>query len=279
MTYQRDLERHRRSLNEIRNIMNSMKMPAWMDTRKLSRFLDAQHAVVHGVEEVAADLLGCYPEILPVARENTPLYLLAGTERGFSGDFNQALLKGMENILITQPSHNPLLIAIGRKLGALLEGDARVAASFSGASMAEEISPLLNQIINRLSRQFEQHGELTIFCICHKAENHVVMQRLLPAFQGLQAGPARYPFPPVLNQSPRQFLTVLADHYLPAALHALLYNSLIVENQYRPTHLAGAVKHLDQKSETLARQCNALRQEEIVEEIAVILLGSSDPAG
>jgi F-type H+-transporting ATPase subunit gamma len=279
MTHRHDLERHRRSLNEIRNIMNSMKTLAFMETRKLSRFLDAQHAVVNGVEEVAEDLLGSYPEILPVALEGRPLYLLAGAERGFCGDFNQALLKGLEHILATQPSHNPLLIAIGRKLGSLLEDDTRVAATFSGASVVEEITPLLNQIVSRLSRLFEQHGELTVFCVYHKDESRVVMQRLLPAFQGLQAGPAHYPFPAVLNQSPRQFLTVLADHYLLAALHELLYNSLMVENQYRLTHLDGAVKHLDHKSEMLARQCNAMRQEEIVEEIEVILLGSASPAG
>jgi len=41
--------------------------------------------------------------------------------------------------------------------------------------------------------------------------------------------------------------------------------------------LEGAVKHLDDKSEELSRQCNALRQEEIIEEIEVILLSSSDP--
>jgi F-type H+-transporting ATPase subunit gamma len=277
MTHRRDLERHRRSLTEIRNIMNSMKTLAWMETRKLSRFLDAQRAVVQGMEEVATDLLCSYPEILPVTGEATPLYLLVGTERGFCGDFNQAVVRGLETRLATDPPVRPLLIATGRKLGALLEGDTRVAATYNGASIAEEITPVLHQVVSELVRLFEQHGELTVSCIYHRDENHVVMQRLLPAFLGLQAGPARHAFPPVLNHPPRQFLTMLADHYLPAALHEMLYNSLMVENQYRLTHLDGAVKHLDHKSAALARQCNALRQEEIIEEIEVILLGSTGP--
>jgi len=55
----------------------------------------------------------------------------------------------------------------------------------------------------------------------------------------------------------------------------MLYNSLMVENLHRMAHLEGAVKHLDDKSAELARQCNALRQEEIIEEIEVILLSGT----
>jgi F-type H+-transporting ATPase subunit gamma len=257
--------------------MNSMKTLAYMETRKLARFLGAQHAVVHGIEEVAADLLSFYPETLPEAEEARSLYLLIGTERGFCGDFNQALIRGLETILATRPPDSPLLITVGRKFDALLEADTRVAARFNGASMAEEITPLLNQIVSELTQLFERHGELTVFSIYHKDENRVVMQKLLPAFQGLQSGPTQYSHPPVLHQLPRQLLTGLADHYLFAALHEMLYTSLMVENQYRLTHLDGAVNHLDHESENLARRCNTLRQEEIIEEIEVILLSSGLP--
>jgi len=69
MTRRRHLEHHRQSLAEIRDIMNSMKTLAYMETRKLARFLDAQHAVVQSIEDVAADLLSFYPETLPEAQE------------------------------------------------------------------------------------------------------------------------------------------------------------------------------------------------------------------
>jgi len=39
--------------------------------------------------------------------------------------------------------------------------------------------------------------------------------------------------------------------------------------------LEGAVKHLDEKSDKLIQQCNALRQEEIIEEIEIILLSGT----
>jgi F-type H+-transporting ATPase subunit gamma len=56
----------------------------------------------------------------------------------------------------------------------------------------------------------------------------------------------------------------------------MLYTSLMVENRRRVTHLEGAVKHMDEESDELRRQCNTLRQEEIIEEIEVILLSSSE---
>jgi len=101
------------------------------------------------------------------------------------------------------------------------------------------------------------------------------LQQLLPPFRDLQHGPQRFPYPPLLNQSPRRFLTDLTDHHLLAALYEILYTSLMVENRRRLTHLEGAVNHLDNESAQLARQCNALRQEEIIEEIEVILLSAT----
>jgi F-type H+-transporting ATPase subunit gamma len=71
----------------------------------------------------------------------------------------------------------------------------------------------------------------------------------------------------------------LAEHYLLACLHEILYTSLLVENQSRVTHLTDAVNHLDDKLASLAHQSNALRQEEITEEIEVILLNSAEIVG
>jgi F-type H+-transporting ATPase subunit gamma len=72
-------------------------------------------------------------------------------------------------------------------------------------------------------------------------------------------------------------LLELTDHYLFAALNEILYTSLMVENHQRVTHLEGAITHLDDELATLTRQSNALRQEEIIEEIEVILLNTSSP--
>jgi F-type H+-transporting ATPase subunit gamma len=80
--------------------------------------------------------------------------------------------------------------------------------------------------------------------------------------------------PPLLDLPPRQFLLGLTEQYLYAALHAVLYQSLAAENQQRIRHLDGAVHHLEERSAALQRRIRALRQEEIIEEIEVILLNA-----
>ena len=79
----------------------------------------------------------------------------------------------------------------------------------------------------------------------------------------------------MLNLQPRDFFLELTDQYVFAALHEALYASLMAENDRRVRHLEGAVRNLDDRSTDLRRKCNALRQEEIIEEIEVILLSTS----
>lgn len=275
MTRRRSLERHRASLAEIRDIMNSMKTLAYMETRKLARFLAAQHAVVKSIEDVAADLLSFYPEALPQAMEIRPVYLLIGSERGFCGDFNHALLRSMESNLRANPPGEPMLIAIGRKLYTLLEDDARVVGQIDGANVVEEVASVAHQLVGELSSLQEHHHMLPVHGIHHDDEGNIVVQELLPPFRHYSDQGPNFAYPPILNQSPRELLAELTDHYLFAALHKMLFTSLMAENHHRVTHLEAAVKHLDSQSSELARKCHALRQEEIIEEIEVILLSAT----
>jgi len=275
MTRRQDLEHHRHSLGEIREIMNSMKTLAYLETRKLSRFLKAQHVVVSSIEDTAADFLSFHPEALLEVDETTRAYLVIGTERGFCGDFNQTLVRHLESTLETPPVGNSFLIAVGHKLHTLVENDVRVAALIDGASVVEEITVVLNQMVHALSSLQERHGMPTVYGLYHGGNDGIVMQKLLPSFQRYLHQTPRFPHPPALNLSPEEFLLELTEQYLFAALHEMLYTSFMAENHNRLTHLEGAVKHLDDESDELARQCNALRQEEIIKEIEVILLSAS----
>jgi F-type H+-transporting ATPase subunit gamma len=67
-------------------------------------------------------------------------------------------------------------------------------------------------------------------------------------------------------------VTGLAEQYLFAALHELLYSSLMAENQRRMQHIDSAVRRLERTSAELWQKRNILRQEEITEEIEVIML-------
>lgn len=279
MTRRQELEHHRQSLDEIRNIMNSMKTLAYMETRRLSNYVETQNAVVKGIEEVAADFLAFHPESIPEITDGTQTFLLIGTDRGFCGDFNHALVRYLEGFLVAHAIEKPVLIAVGRKMCTLLENDPRVAVTIDGASVVEELSLTLGEIVDGLTSLRDRLGSLTVHAIYHNNDGDIVSHRLLPAFGDHLDASIHHLEPPVLNLPPALFIVELAEQFLMAVLHAMLYASLMAENQRRVMHLEGAVKHLEDKSGQLALQCSTLRQEEIIEEIEVILLSAGDPGG
>lgn len=281
MSRRRNLERHRQSLGEIGDIMNSMKTLAYMETHKLGRFLEAQQRVVRSIETAAGDFLGTYPQILPRSEHMAPIYLLIGSERGFCGDFNHVLLDRIGTPLADDPAQTANIIAVGHKLCTLLDDDSRVLLTLDGAGVAEEVPQLLNQLVNTLSSLEVERGPLSLICLYHQSKDQLEEQQLMPPFIGLipEGQDKANDHPPLLNLEPADLLLQLTEQYLFAALHEVLYTSLMSENQQRVDHLEGAVKHLHEESTRLIRTGNMLRQEEITEEIEVILLSADSSFG
>lgn len=283
MTSRHQLQTRRQGLAKIRDILNSMKTLAYMETKKLYHCLAAQHRVVESVERAAADLLSFYPQIMPGAVEQgATVYLLVGSERGFCGDFNQVLLQQLESIL-SEPQQSqikPAIIAIGHRLSTLMADDERVAVVLDGASVAEEVPELLQRLVHELLELQGTLDPLRLFCLYHDDAGKVGCRLLLPPFEDIgQRFSPKFMIPPVLHQTPEALLEELSEHYLFAVLHEIIYSALMAENFRRVTHLDGAVKHLDEEEEHMRRQVNALRQEEIIEEIEVLLLNCSAPSG
>ena len=116
---------------------------------------------------------------------------------------------------------------------------------------------------------------LSAVYLSHETDE-VMTEPLLPPFEeSVENGPS-LTVPPLLYLQPQDFLLRLVDQFLLAALHEILYASLMAENRRRVQHLDGALRHLDRRLDDLRRKDHQLRQEEIIEEIEVILLGSAE---
>ncbi|WKE64215.1 F0F1 ATP synthase subunit gamma [Gallaecimonas kandeliae] len=267
MTRRQELERHRQGLADIREIMSAMKTLAQMESHKLVPLLAAQEAQLAAITQVAADFLGFHSDCLPLAKGTTPVLLLLGTERGFCGDLNQALVRRLETL-----APPPLLVAVGRRLKGLVAGRPELLVALDGASVAEEVPVVLEKLVPALAALQMERGPLALTALFPGCEAPLA---LLPPFEALRGAKAAFAYPPILQVPPPQFLLELTEQYLFAALNALLYQGLMAENHNRVTHLDGAVRFLDQRAEELGRRCNALRQEEIIEEIEVILLSAA----
>jgi F-type H+-transporting ATPase subunit gamma len=277
MSRLRNVERHARSLADIRGIMNSMKSLAYMEVRKLSRIADAQHAVTTQIEKVAEDFLSFHPALLPKGRPTQTACIVVGTERGFCGNFNQRLLAHLKSDREAR-GQDSMILAVGRKLHTIvaheMPGDGRI-QFIDGAGVAEEVPPVLELLVDALSSLQGESGPLSVWCLHHGSEGEILARDLLPPFRltGDRADPIGQP--PIVNLPPTELLVDLSDQYLLSALYEILYNSLMQENVKRVAHLGDAVKHLDEQTTVLGHQANALRQEEITEEIEVMLLSSS----
>jgi F-type H+-transporting ATPase subunit gamma len=276
MTKRRDLEHHRDSLDEIGEILSSMKTLAYMETQKLSRFLAAQQKVVESIDDVAADFLGFFPEVPSAIREATPVYLVIGSERGFCGDFNRALARRLVDERSESEVDSTRAVVVGHKLHSLLEDDESVAAFIDGASVVEEVPLVLQRLVAELNKLQASVSSVRLIGIHHDGDG-ISVRSLLPPFQGDPSEEVSHAFAPLLNIPAIDFLGELVDHYLFSTLNTMLYASLMCENQRRVAHLGGAVRRLEEESGELTRRCRALRQEEIVEEIEVILLSATGP--
>lgn len=269
MSRRHELDNHRERLNEIRGIMNSMKVLAVMQTHKLDRFIRAQTTINQTIEEMAADFLKFHPELLPAAETSANIIILVGSEHGFCGAFNQRLLEQLHKSFYPPQQQNKL-IAIGSKLHPLLENLAEETIYIEGAHIADEI----NRVVEQLASSLSDYPQATSLYVIHHNGSDASLQseRLLPPFRNLEPSTPSYTHPALLNLPAAEFIIELTEHYLFHSLHRILYRSLMIENQQRIQHLENAANHLDHQTEELGHKINALRQEEIIEEIEVILL-------
>ena len=271
MSKRLEAERHLQALDEIRHIMGSMKTLAQLETRKLGRFLATQQQALRNIEAMAADFCSFYAMTPPLAPDARHIYLLLGSERGFCGDFNEAVLHALDE---APGDAEPRLVAVGRKLSLRLEDDSRLIQALDGPDAAEEVEAVLARLVEELGRLQERDGSYRLTVVAHAADAGEVQRvPLLPPFPPGPEAP-RYGYAPRLNLPPQAFYAELLDQYLFASLYGWLYTSLMAENLRRMQHLEGAIHRLEEQSQALALRRNTLRQEEITEEIEVILLSA-----
>lgn len=274
MTRRHEQISHRRKLSEIRNIMNSMKTLAVMEAHKLERIIVTQTKLKFSIEKIAGDFLQHYRQVLPDVEPTTDIILLVGSERGFCGDFNEILVKKIDELFQNASRSHTTLISIGQKLHYLVNEKHFDVINIQGASVVEDIT----NVVDSISEIFSTRKNLSSLYVLHHNGQHnaLITNRLMPPFKDIGVEEQNKSNPPLLNLTAQDFLLELIEHYLFNSLHRILYVSLMVENQRRIQHLENATHHLDNKTEELKHKINALRQEEIIEEIEVILLNASN---
>jgi F-type H+-transporting ATPase subunit gamma len=268
----REVQQRLAALDEIDGIMVAMKNLALLETHRLAGFLDTQRRAVAGIEAAAADFLDHYPQTaVPGEGRQRQLLVVIGSERGLCGDFNETLLAPLA---AATRQHDTLVVAVGRRLQARLHDDAGNAALVEGPSVAEEVQAALVRLVGVLGNIQQQPGQLSrISALYHDDQSgEPRLRQLLPLAQ--PTATSAYPHAPLLDLEPGRFLSLLTEQYLFAVLHEVFYASLMAENRMRLEHMDGAIRRIEKDEDKLRLRYNALRQEEIIEEIEIIMLSA-----
>lgn len=272
MSKRREVKQRLVALGEIDDIMSAMKNLALLEMRRLTEFIDTQHRAVASIEMAGEDLLSFHHEMLAPTNSMQQLLLVIGSERGLCGDFNEMLLGP---ITAAAQTEGTLMVAVGRRLESKLQGDTRISAYVAGPSVADEVPAVLVHLVKVLN-DIQQQRPKQMWCISalyhDDASGEVRLRQLLPL--KAQSKPSAFSHAPLLNLDPTRFLSQLTDQYLYAVLHEVFYASLLAENHQRLEHMDGALRRIEKDEEKLRLRYNALRQEEIIEEIEIIMLSA-----
>lgn len=273
MSKKRELLTHVNQLNSIRDIMGAMKNLAVLESHKLSGRLDNLRQMVADLESCGADFLADYENIEFSSGVEKKIWIIFGSERGFCGDFNDKVLRYLEENEMSAKSIE--MILVGQKLATRLEENPLVLRAMEGASVAEDVSPVLDNLIAYLLDLTAQDSSMSVEAVFQNLDSRDVERRqLIPPLleRRLRTKPTSYPVD--LNLPPQEVLAELMQHYLFVLLHEITYLSLMAESHDRIQHMSGAINKLDETCSDLTRRYHIERQEEITEEIEVILLNA-----
>lgn len=278
MSKRGQIQKHLATLKDIGGIMGAMRNISLMETHKLARFLTHQHRVLASIEAAATDFLAHHPEIGYRSESATPGIVVAiGSQRGFCGDFNESLAQALRDHWRQTAGSPSDVLVVGRRLAAKLGREPRITATFDGPSVAEEVQPVLQRLMDALGElrpRVGEHGLLTLSVYAHReGESQVGACSLLPVPNPVQVA-SHFAYPPQLNLAAPKFFAELARHYLWAQMHDMFFGSLMAENRRRLQHMEGAMQRMEENADELQRKYNLLRQEEITEEIEVIMLSN-----
>ena len=275
MSRRREVRGRMATLAEINEILTAMKNLALVEVRRIAEFIEAQRAAVAVIEDAAADFLADFAPAVPAsaARSAGDVVCLLGSERGFCGDFNEAIVGAARQRDGGGPGATAVLLVGSRLADAYAEP---AAPAIAGAGVADEVPAVLQSIVESLSGMVAGRSGAAPaagLVVVHHGGQGVSAQRLLP-FPEPPRKPAPHAYPLRLNLPPAQFFEGLTEQYLYCALQAALYDSLLEENRRRRDHMERAIDRLGDELRGLRARQNRLRQEEITEEIEIILLSA-----
>ena len=281
---------HINSLADISDIMSAMKYLSQMESNKLSQYIQHQKRVMKSIEIATEDLLQFYPELLENSsiepKSKKHIIVILGSERGFCGNYNEAMYQATLKTLneISNKNFELKIIAVGYKIHLKFEQHPNLHKLLNGPRLTEDIPKIISSLIESISllhlaKPLHVHQPIHL-SVLHQSDEQIqpILQNVLPAFQDLKTRNTlkrTYVTPPLTHLSNTDLFSSLLDEYLFASLNQAFYAAFMSENSHRVRHMENAIHKLTEKISGYSVKRNELRQEEITEELEVIMLSST----
>lgn len=250
-------------LDELRQIVQSMKNLAFAELQRVSRMKQAQMQARDAVAQALQDVRSGAP-VDTDSQARPATWLVIGAERGFCGAFNTPLARASMDLLSQNPDVQ-LLIASHRLLAQLEDGAPGVVA-LPGCAASDEAELVLDTWLEAVNSAIRKGYQVWLM---HVGSEGPVQQALWPVESDQSSTPAS-------RAAPQMYLPVatlreaLTHQALRLAIQGALYASLEQENHWRLAQMQRAQDHLDELGRTLRRRYASLRQANITNELETL---------
>lgn len=269
MSKRSELKTRIHTLGEIKSILNAMKNLSVIEMNKVSRYLGAQNELAQAIQAALGDYEWFYDGQGRATELGSEMhYVLLGSERGFCGGFNEAVINLFVQEVGDNPKQQPKVIVVGRKLASKIEARSKsleLLTVIEGPSAAEEIGASITELVRQLTLT-----PRIPWTLIYRDNGQPAVVRPFAPKPWPHEGNKR--FPPLLNFPPAELYPQLFEQYLFSVLYRAFYLSFLSENRERLRHMDSALSTLDRSWNEMHRQSNILRQEEITEELEIIML-------
>lgn len=275
MTGETALRERGRLLDELRQIVQSMKNLALAELQRLARLKQAQAQASEALE-AAWQALPEMPEVSDedmgraASRTHPPKHigLVIGAERGFCGAFNAQLARAAQVWLDETPGAH--LVAGSPRLAAQFEHQGsgtptEPVTGLPGCGASEETDTALDAWLAHLGPTLA--CERVTLWLLYMGHDGVRREQLWPAPAQPLSARRSYTTPPLHYLPLPPLRLALRRQRLRLRLQAALLNSLEQENHWRLAQMQRARDHLDELGEGLRRRYASVRQTNITNEL------------
>jgi len=265
-----------KAIETTKKITHAMRLISMSSHSRLKHQEDPLGHYQHSIEQLFYKIKHAFlnwhnPIFMPhKSKKHKDLIILVGSQKGLCGTFNSLLFKAFESIIHHYHQDYVLLIAVGKKAADYLQAKdfAPVIASynkFTTISYPHVLKELTNTIMNAQptfhSVTVVSNVLKTFFLQKPKSSS------IIPLTKGIDDHIQEIPEDYSWEQPPQELLDMLAQMFIEAKLHDILFQSLLAEQAARFLSMDSATRNAESLLEKAELTYNKLRQAKITNEL------------